>query len=117
MNREQEVLMSDSKMSDYDDQENDTEVNGRQQDEQEECGRENAIEMLINVIQNELFLSEAKAHKCIRASTANWKGSLRRNIEIDLLQEISNKPIKSINTTCAKNTHKAETYIITCKMF
>lgn len=53
-----------------------------------------AIEMLISVIQNEVFLSEAEAHECIWASTANWKGSPSKNIEIDLLQEIRNKAIK-----------------------
>ena len=53
-----------------------------------------AIEMLISVIQNEVFLSEAEAHHCMWASTANWKGGVAKNIEIDLLQENRNKDIK-----------------------
>ena len=53
-----------------------------------------AIEMLISVIQNEVFLSEAEAHHCMWACTANWKGGAGKNIEIDLLQENRNKDIK-----------------------
>lgn len=53
-----------------------------------------AIEMLISVIQNDVFLSEAEAHHCMWASTANWKGGVGKNIEIDLLQENRNKDIK-----------------------
>ena len=49
------------------------------------------IEMLINVVQNEVFLSEAEAHQCMWASKANWKGGPGKNIEIDLLQENRNK--------------------------
>ena len=50
--------------------------------------------MLISVIQNDVFLSEAEAHHCMWASTANWKGGVGKNIEIDLLQENRNKDIK-----------------------
>ena len=64
--------------------------------------------MLISVIQNEVFISEAEAHECIWASTANWKGSPSQNIEIDLLQEIRNKAIKkNIYTMGANKTDKA----------
>jgi len=67
-----------------------------------------AIEMLINIIQNQVFLSEAEAHQCIWASTANWKGGSSKNIEIDLLQEIINKTIKkSIYTMDANKSDKA----------
>ena len=50
--------------------------------------------MLINVVQNEVFLSEAEAHQCMWASKANWKGGPGKNIEIDLLQENRNKDVK-----------------------
>ncbi|KAJ7373248.1 hypothetical protein OS493_012837 [Desmophyllum pertusum] len=53
-----------------------------------------SIEMLINIIQNEVFLSEAEAHQCIWAATVNWKGGIRKNIEIDLLQENRNRDLK-----------------------
>lgn len=67
-----------------------------------------AIEMLISVIQNDVFLSEAEAHHCMWASTANWKGGVGKNIEIDLLQENRNKDIKkSIKTMGPNKTDKA----------
>ena len=53
------------------------------------------IEMLINVVQNEAFLSEAEANQCMWASTANWNGGPGKNIEIDLLQENRNKDVKN----------------------
>ena len=53
-----------------------------------------AIEMLISIVQNEVLLSEAEAHKNKWASTVNWKGGPQKNIEIDLLQENRNKDIK-----------------------
>ena len=53
-----------------------------------------AIEMLICVIQNDVILSEAEARRCKWASTANWKGGVGKNIEIDLLQENRNKDMK-----------------------
>lgn len=67
-----------------------------------------AIEMLISIVQNEVFLSEAEAHQCIWASTGNWKGGASKNIEIDLLQEVTNKSIKkSIHTMGPNKTDKA----------
>ena len=67
-----------------------------------------AIEMLISINQNQVFLSEAEAHQCIWASTANWNGGSSKNIEIDLLQEIRNKVIKkSIYTMGANKSDKA----------
>ena len=47
-------------------------------------------------MQNEVFLSEAKAQHCMRASTANWKVGSGQNIETDLLQENRNKDIKKL---------------------
>lgn len=58
-----------------------------------------SIEMLISVLQNEIFLSNAQAFQCKWASTANWKGDSRKNIEIDLLQENLNKIIIESNKT------------------
>lgn len=55
-----------------------------------------AIEMLISIVQNEILLSQAEAHKNKWASTANWKGGPGKNIEIDLLQENRNRDIKSL---------------------
>ena len=67
-----------------------------------------AIEMLISVVQNEIFLSNAEAFHCKWASTANWKGGSRKNIEIDLLQENRNKDIKkSIKMMGANKTVSA----------
>ena len=55
-----------------------------------------AIEMLISVIQNMVFLFPAQAHQCTWASTANWKGGAGENIEIDLLQENRNRDLKKM---------------------
>jgi len=44
-----------------------------------------AIETLVNIIQNEVSLSEAEAHQCKWAATVNWKGGAGKNIEIHLL--------------------------------
>lgn len=64
--------------------------------------------MLISIVQNQVFLSEAEAHQCIWASTANWKGGASKNIEVDLLQEIRNRAIKkSIYTMGANKSDKA----------
>lgn len=65
-----------------------------------------AIEMLISIVQNEVFLSEA--HQCIWASTANWRGGPSKNIEIDLLQENQNRVIKNeIKVMSPNKTDKA----------
>jgi len=53
-----------------------------------------AIEMFINIVQNEVLLSEAESHQSTWAATANWKGGCGKNIEIDILQENRNKDIK-----------------------
>lgn len=67
-----------------------------------------AIEMLVNIIQNEVFLSEPEAHQCKWAATVNWKGGAGKNIEIDLLQENRNKDVKKmIKGMGANKTEKA----------
>ena len=67
-----------------------------------------AIEMLVSVVQNEVFLTDAEAHNCAWASTANWTGGPGRNIEIDLLQENRNKDLKKqIKLMGANKTDKA----------
>jgi hypothetical protein len=55
-----------------------------------------AIEMFINIIQNEVLLTEQEAHQCIWSATTNWPGGKGRNIEIDLLQENRNKDLKKL---------------------
>lgn len=67
-----------------------------------------AIEMFVNIIQNEVLLSESEAHQCMWAATANWKGGKGTNIEIDLLQENQNKALKKlIKGMGANKTNKA----------
>ena len=53
-----------------------------------------AIEMLISILQDEVFLTKRKAHQTRWASTANWTGGALKNIEIDLLQENLNRELK-----------------------
>ena len=67
-----------------------------------------AIEMLINVIQNEVLLSEAEAHQSKFAATANWHGGHGKNVEIDLFQENRNRDIKEMIKSMGSNkTDKA----------
>lgn len=67
-----------------------------------------AIEIFINIVQNEVLLSEAESHQCTWAATANWKGGPGKNIEIDILQENRNKDIKKeIRGMGANKTDKA----------
>ena len=67
-----------------------------------------ALEMFINIVQNEVFLSEAESNQCMWAATANWKGGPGKNIEIDILQENRNKDIKKdIKEMGANKTDKA----------
>ena len=64
--------------------------------------------MLLSIVQNEVFLADAEAHNRAWASTANWTGGSRRNIEIDLLQENQNKDLKKqIKLMGANKTNKA----------
>ena len=67
-----------------------------------------AIEMLISIIQSEVFLSEAESNQVMWARIVNWKGGDAKNIEIDLLQENRNKDLKSlIKSMGANKTTKA----------
>ena len=61
-----------------------------------------AIEMLINILQCEVLLSKAGAHRCKWAATVNWKGGVGHNFEIDLFQENRNCEMKS-----GTHTHKS----------
>ena len=69
---------------------------------------EYAIEMLINIMQCQILLSEAQAHHCKWAATVNWNGGFRKNIEIDLFQENRNSDMKKlIRSMGANKTDKA----------
>ena len=69
-----------------------------------------AIEMLIKIIQSEVFLTQAEANQVMWAGTVNWKGGDAKNIEIDLLQENRNKDLKNlIKGMGANKTTKAIT--------
>ena len=71
-----------------------------------------AIEMLISVIQNEVFLNVAEAHQCTWAATSNSKGGKKKNIEIDLLQENINADLKKmIKNMGANKTDKRFLYV------
>jgi hypothetical protein len=67
-----------------------------------------AIEMLTNIMQSQILLSKAEAHKCKWASTVNWSGGERKNVEIDLFQENRNKDMKAmIKAMGANKSEKA----------
>ncbi|XP_028410703.1 uncharacterized protein LOC114533388 [Dendronephthya gigantea] len=64
--------------------------------------------MLINILQTEVLLSKAEAHRCKWAATVNWKGGAGHNIEIDLFQENRNCEMKKlIRSMGANKTEKA----------
>ena len=68
-----------------------------------------AIEMLISIIQSEVFLSQAESNQVMWASTVNLSGDAK-NIEIDLFQENKNKDLKNlIKNMGANKTSKAIT--------
>ena len=46
-----------------------------------------AIEMMVNVLQNEVLLSEQEAHRAKWSQTVNYKGGESKNVEADLIQE------------------------------
>ena len=46
-----------------------------------------AIEMFINIVQNDILLSQGEAHHCVWATTANWKGGKGQNIETGKSQQ------------------------------
>ena len=64
--------------------------------------------MLVSIVQVEVILSEAEAHRCKWASTVNWKGGKGNNIEADLLQENINRDLKKyIKGIRANKTNRA----------
>ena len=70
-----------------------------------------AIEMLVNILQTQVLLSEAEAYHCQWAVTVNWKGGAGHNIEIDLFQENMNSDMKKlIRSMGANKTEKAITH-------
>ena len=53
-----------------------------------------SIEMMVNIAQNEVLLSEQEAHRVIWSQTVNWKDGKGNNIEADLMQENRNNDYK-----------------------
>ena len=67
-----------------------------------------AIEMLISILQDEVFLTKRQAHQTRWASIVNWKGGATKNIEINLLQENLNRELKkNIKGMGANKTSKS----------
>ena len=62
-----------------------------------------AIEMLINILQCQVLLTEAEAHQCKWAATVNWNGGSGKNIEIDLFQENQNSEMKKLIKSMGAN--------------
>lgn len=62
-----------------------------------------AIEMLINILQCKVLLSEADAYHCQWAATVNWSGGAGKNIEIDLFQENMNAEMKKLIKSMGAN--------------
>ena len=62
-----------------------------------------AIEMLINILQCQVLLTEAEAHQCTWAATVNWNGGSGKNIEIDLFQENQNSEMKKMVKSMGAN--------------
>lgn len=54
-----------------------------------------AIEMLINILQCQVLLTEAEANQCMWAATVNWNGGSGKNMEIYLFQENQNSKMKN----------------------
>ncbi len=66
------------------------------------------LEMMVNVAQNEILLSEREAHRAIWNQTVNWKGGAGKNMEADLMQENRNSDHKAaIKAMGANKTEKA----------
>lgn len=67
-----------------------------------------AIEMLISILQDEVFLTKRQAHQTRWASTVNWEGGAKGSIEIDLLEENLNRELKkSIKGMGANKTQRS----------
>jgi hypothetical protein len=67
-----------------------------------------AIEMLISILQDKVFLTKRQAHQTRWASLVNSRGGSGNNIEIDLMQENLNRELKKgISGMGANKTPKA----------
>lgn len=67
------------------------------------------IEMMVNIAQNEVLLSEQEAQWAIWSQTVNWKGGKGKNIEADLMQENRNNDHKTgIKMMGANKTKKKQ---------
>ena len=55
-----------------------------------------AIEMLTNILQCQVHLTEQEAYQCKWATTVNGNGGSHKNIEIDLFQENQNSEMKKM---------------------
>ena len=62
-----------------------------------------AIEMMINILQCQVLLTEAEAHQCKWAATVNWNSGFGKNIEIDLFQENQNSEMKKMIKSMGAN--------------
>ena len=69
-----------------------------------------AIEMLINILQCQVLLTEAEAHQCKWTATVNWNGGSDKNIEIDLFEENQNNEMKKMIKSMGAN--KSEQAIV-----
>ena len=64
--------------------------------------------MITNIAQSRVLLSERLSNQCTWAATASWKGGIRKNMEIDLLQENQNCDQKHlVRSTGPNKTDKA----------
>ena len=59
--------------------------------------------MFMSIIQNEVLLSEGEAYQCTWAATANWTGGKRKNLDIELMQENSNRDLKKLIKSMGAN--------------
>ena len=57
--------------------------------------------MFINIIQNDILLSEEEAYQCTWAATANWTGGKGNNL--DLMKENRNRDLKKLIKSMGAN--------------
>ena len=67
-----------------------------------------SLEMMVNVAQNEILLSERETERAIWSQTVNWKGGLGKNIEADLMQENRNNDHKAAIKAMGANKKKMQ---------
>ena len=65
-----------------------------------------SLEMMVNVAQNEILLSEREAERAIWSQTVNWKGGPGKNMEADLMQENRNNDHKAAIKAMGANKTK-----------